>query len=113
MKPAPLSDEDIETALRDMIPNWVLVESALPEDDSKTRVELKRQLQFRAFRDVLAFMSDVGDFCDGANHHPRWENIYRTLWISLSTWDIGLRVSHLDLVLAAHIDKAYARYVTR
>ena len=56
------------------------------------------------------FMVDVGQFCDAANHHPRWENVYRTLWIYLTTWDIGHRVSHLDLILAAQIDKSFQRY---
>jgi pterin-4a-carbinolamine dehydratase len=110
---APLSAEDIATALRDMVPQWRIVERPLPEDASQTCVEFQRVLQFRSFLDALKFMTEVGQFCDDANHHPRWENVYRTVWISLSTWDIGQRVSHLDLILAAHIDRAYERYVAR
>jgi pterin-4a-carbinolamine dehydratase len=106
VKPAPLSDDDIEIALKEMIPAWT-VES---NDGDTPQVELFRQLTFRSFLDVLDFMSDIGRFCDQANHHPRWENIYRTLLIHLSTWDIGHRVSHLDLTLAAHMDKVFARY---
>src|SRR4051812_44334566 len=87
VKPAPLSDEDVEIALMEMIPGWK-VESTLQNGEA-SQVELSRQLTFQSFLDVLAFMSEVGRFCDAANHHPRWENIYQTLLIRLSTWDIG------------------------
>jgi pterin-4a-carbinolamine dehydratase len=110
VRPAQLSDEDIESALRDMIPTWSRVEGPLPEDENRKRVELARKFEFPAFLDVLEFMTEVGRFCDDLNHHPRWENIYRTLWVYLSTWDIGHRISHLDLILAAHMDKAFVRH---
>lgn len=108
--PAQMSDEDIAIALDEMIPEWSVVESPLPQDQRKKRIELFRELGFRSFRDVLEFMAEVGTFCDQANHHPRWENVYRTLWVHLTTWDIGHRISHLDLILAAHIDRTFAQY---
>jgi pterin-4a-carbinolamine dehydratase len=55
-------------------------------------------------------MTEIGRFCDDANHHPRWENVYRTLWINLSTWDIGHRISQFDLMLASRIDREFLRY---
>jgi pterin-4a-carbinolamine dehydratase len=108
VKPAQLSDQELDVALEKMIPDWSRTESPLPEDDRKRRVELHRELEFESFAAALGFMSEVGHFCDGMNHHPRWENVYRTLRVHLSTWDIGHRVSHLDLILAAHIDRTFA-----
>jgi pterin-4a-carbinolamine dehydratase len=108
--PAAFSDAEIDIALQQMIPEWSKAESPLDEDPQRTRVELSRELEFRSFPDVLRFMSEVGKFCEELNHHPRWENIYKTLRIHLSTWDIGHRISHVDVILAAHIDKEFARY---
>lgn len=113
VKPAQLSDADVELALQQMIPRWTREETPLPQDPRKTRVELARQLQFASFLEVVAFMSEVAEFCDKVNHHPRWENIYRSLSINFSTWDIGHRISHVDLMSAAHIDKVYSRYAER
>lgn len=110
VKPAQMSDEDIATARREIIPKWLVTESALPQDDHQKRVELSRELRFKSFANALRFMSEVGTFCDQLNHHPRWENIFKTVSINLSTWDIGHRVSHIDLILAAHIDKVFAQY---
>ena len=104
VRPTQLSDQDLKLALEQMLKDWQCVESPLPQDTTKRRVELFRELSFSSFKDVLRFMTEVGQFCDATNHHPRWENVYRTLWINLSTWDIGHRVSPLDLTLAAHID---------
>lgn len=110
--PTALSDEEVATAVREMVPNWYIEESPLPEDPARTRVEIKRELTFESFPDVLRFMTEIGEHCAVVNHHPRWENIYRTLWVSLSTWDIGLRVANGDLSLAAHFDRVYERYTT-
>jgi pterin-4a-carbinolamine dehydratase len=42
-----------------------------------------------------------------AQHHPRWENQWRTVTVYLSTWDIGYRVSALDIALARTLDALY------
>lgn len=43
-------------------------------------------------------------------HHPRWENIWRTVVIWLSTWDIGHKPSQLDLDLAREVERIYHDY---
>ena len=48
----------------------------------------------------MSFMAKIAAFCIDINHHPRWENIYRTVRINLSTWDTGDRPSQTDLILA-------------
>ncbi len=40
-------------------------------------------------------------------HHPRWENQWRTVTVYLSTWDIGFRISQLDIDLAGILDRIY------
>jgi pterin-4a-carbinolamine dehydratase len=92
------------------LPDWEVIEGPLPENPDERRVELHQTFLFRNFRDVLVFMNDVGDFADKANHHPRWENIYNTLRVYLTTWDIGHRISPLDVQLAQYFDRVYKRY---
>jgi pterin-4a-carbinolamine dehydratase len=87
-----------------------VIKGDVPGAPRQIRVELHREFVFRSFLDVLAFMAEVGDFADKANHHPRWENIFRTLDVYLTTWDIGHRISQLDLQLAQYFDRAYEKY---
>lgn len=110
VKPAPMTDEDINIAIREFLHDWEVVEGPLPENPDERRVELHRTFLFRNFPDVLAFMAEIGDFADKANHHPRWENIYNTLRVYLTTWDIGHRISPLDIQLAQYFDRTYKRY---
>lgn len=110
VKPMPLTEEDISIAVHELLYDWEVVESALPENPDQRRIELHRTFWFRSFRDVLAFMAEVGEFADNANHHPRWENIFKTLRVYLTTWDIGHRISPYDLQLARYFDRAYQRY---
>lgn len=46
------------------------------------------------------------------NHHPRWENVYRTLRVALSTWDIGHRISYADAMLAQAFDRTFDAHRT-
>jgi pterin-4a-carbinolamine dehydratase len=105
-----MAEEDIKIAIQELLHDWDVVVSQLPENPAQNRVELHRTFLFRSFRDVLVFMAEVGDFADNANHHPRWENIFKTLRVYLTTWDIGHRISHLDLLLAQYFDRSYKRY---
>ena len=110
LKPAPIAPGDIDIALSELIQDWTVVRSPLPEDPGQIRIELHRSFMFRNFLDVLEFMRKVADFADKANHHPRWENIYKDLRVFLTTWDIGHRISQLDIQLAQFIDRAYKDY---
>jgi pterin-4a-carbinolamine dehydratase len=110
VKPAPMSENDIKIAIHELLNNWEIVSSPLPEDPDRRRVELHRTFTFRRFLDVLEFMIQVADFADKANHHPRWENLYETLRVNLTTWDIGHRISQLDIQLAQYFDRAYQQY---
>jgi pterin-4a-carbinolamine dehydratase len=108
-----VSEDLLETALRGPLKAWKKVESELPEDRAKKRVELHREYKFEQFRDVIEFMSQVAPGCDIANHHPRWENIWKTLRVYLTTWNIGHRISDRDVQLAKYLDSAYADFRTR
>ena len=64
----------------------------------------------RAGGDYYPKLQAAVPFIGQLNHHPRWENVYRTLTISLSTHDIGDRVSALDFELATYFDELSTRF---
>ncbi len=43
-------------------------------------------------------------------HHPRWENTWRTVRVWLTTWDIGHKLSQYDLDLAQYLDNLFGKY---
>jgi pterin-4a-carbinolamine dehydratase len=89
---------------------WKKKVSPLPEDSESVRVELFREYRFKSFRDAIRFMYQVAPGCDIAIHHPRWENIWKTVRVYLSTWDIEHRISDRDIQLARYLDKAYSEF---
>jgi pterin-4a-carbinolamine dehydratase len=105
--------EQLDVALRTALKGWKKVISELPEDRSKSREELFREYKFATFQQAIEFMSLVAKGCDVANHHPRWENIWKTLRVYLTTWNIGHRISDRDIQLAKYFDSAYADFVKR
>ena len=78
--------------------------SPLPGEYPKTRTELTRAFKFSTFYEALDFMRLAAPFIDQTNHHPRWENVFKTVTVWLSTWDIGHAVSKLDADLGEHLD---------
>jgi len=116
--PIPPSDETIEAigeaklaaALRGSLKGWVRVESVVPDSPGETRIELYREYKFQSFQDAIGFMSQVAKGCDIANHHPRWENVWKTLRVFLTTWNIGHRISDRDIQLAKYFDSAHSEF---
>ncbi|MGW2938081.1 4a-hydroxytetrahydrobiopterin dehydratase [Streptomyces sp. NPDC001156] len=117
-RPAPelpdlLSEEKIEVALRGTLRQWRIQQRKLDETSPGTKgatpeaVGLYREYRFRTFRDAVSFMHVTAPGCDIAIHHPVWENIWRTVRIYLTTWDIGHRISDRDVQLAKYFERAY------
>jgi pterin-4a-carbinolamine dehydratase len=108
-----VTDEHLSAAVAGPLEGWQVCSSPLPEDRNHVRIELFREYKFAAFQDAIAFMSMVAPGCDIANHHPRWENIWRTLRVYLTTWNIGHRISDRDIQLAKYFDASYAGFAGR
>lgn len=111
--PEQIASERLQRILETELKRWKVVESALPEDPSQTRVELFREFRFKTFQGAINFMAQVAPGCDIAMHHPRWENIWKTLRVYLTTWDIKHRVSDRDVQLARYFDRAYSEFDAR
>jgi pterin-4a-carbinolamine dehydratase len=109
----PVTEEHLNLALSGPLKDWKVRTTPLPEDPSVSRTELVRSYTFREFKDAISFMSMVAPGCDIANHHPRWENIWRTLTVSLTTWNIDHNVSDRDIQLAKYFDSSFIEFVKK
>jgi pterin-4a-carbinolamine dehydratase len=92
-------------ALLKEVPGWDVVESIYPP-----REELRRIFSFTNFKHAVDFMSAVAENVNKHYHHPRWENLLRTVTIYFSTWDVGCKVTKHDIEAAKLMDKWYHEY---
>jgi pterin-4a-carbinolamine dehydratase len=106
--PAPMTEKATQQVISEVLPGWDIVVGEVRGDPGRVGAELHRSFQFGTFRAAIDFMVTVADFAEKANHHPRWENIYRTVDVYLTTWDIGHQISHLDVMLASYLDRTFA-----
>lgn len=70
------------------------------EEDS-----LIKTFKFADFREAFGFMVRVAFIAEELNHHPRFDNTYNTVTITLNTHDAGNTVTEKDLTLAARIQE--------
>lgn len=105
--PEEIPEEKLRRVLETELSTWKRVVTPLPENPDDVRIELVRTFKFKTFTDAIHFMSLVAPGCDIAMHHPRWENVWKTLRVYLTTWDIGHRISDRDLQLARYFERAY------
>ena len=92
------------------IPEWEAQESEVVGQDYRTGVALHRAYEFASFEDAVAFMAEASRHASRLDHHPRWENIWVTVTVWLSTWDIGYRISPLDVDLARAFDETRTHF---
>jgi len=69
---------------------------------------ISKTFRFSGFAEALAFMVEVGFYCERENHHPEWKNVYDKVFVELTTHDAG-KVTEKDLGLAARMETVYAR----
>jgi pterin-4a-carbinolamine dehydratase len=102
----PLTQIELDEALT-TLPRWEPVESLIPGEYPKSRYEIRKVYTFESFESAIEFMNLAIRPIDKLKHHPRWENQWRTVTVYLTTWDIGFRVSRLDIDLAKAFDRIY------
>ncbi|WP_431825273.1 4a-hydroxytetrahydrobiopterin dehydratase [Burkholderia sp. F1] len=104
-----LTEGELRVALNSL-PEWKCVSSDFPGMHGVQSYELYRAFEFASFEDAMAFMNAAVPEISRRQHHPRWENVWRTVSVWLSTWDIGHKPSELDVALADYLDNLAARY---
>ena len=103
-----LERQQLRQQMNMLIPEWTLSITESPAEQPTTA--LTRKLTFRSFQAAIQYIHMVAPACDVANHHPRWENNWRTLHIDLTTWDAGQQVSERDTQLARYFDYVYSAF---
>ncbi|HPY42404.1 MAG TPA: 4a-hydroxytetrahydrobiopterin dehydratase [Thiolinea sp.] len=99
-----LTQEELEAALRQLSDWQVVVSSTLAKDAKQQSYELHRVFKFASFEAAMGFMAQATRLITQLDHHPRWENTWRTVSVWLTTWDAGHQPSMLDLQLARQLD---------
>lgn len=118
--PMPERRKRVETLTTDALekeletlPGWGVTTSFVSMgvgDSPVPRTELYKEYTFSTFSEATAFMAHASPAIDAGNHHPRWENIWTTVRVWLSTWDIEFQPSHYDVRLAHTLDDAYSTF---
>ena len=101
-----LTPEEVDQALK-RLPGWELMASEIPGSEPLTRTEFRRIFEFASFEDAIGFMAEASRHVSEINHHPRWENLWRSVSVWLTTWDIGSRPSKLDVDLAEYMEQLF------
>ncbi|GLS23548.1 hypothetical protein GCM10007874_65690 [Labrys miyagiensis] len=91
----------------EMLPEWTLAAGVTMENPPRPTRELVRKYEFRSFAEAIRFMGECVEELDSINHHPKWLNIWKSLIVSMSTWNIGHDVSLIDIKVAHFLDKRY------
>ena len=108
-KVPPLSETELFAALQ-ALPGWEPVETSIPRDYPKSRHELRRGFRFKRFRDAIAFLQTLVEPLNTLKHHPRIENQWRTVFVHFTTWDVGNRITAVDVEAAGIVDALYKTF---
>jgi len=104
-----LSQKEIGEVLKQSL-EWEVAVSEIPGKAPLNRTELKKVYEFASFENAIEFMHEASKHISEVDHHPRWENVWRSVTVWLSTWDIGHKPSRLDIELAKFLDDLRRSY---
>ncbi len=96
---APLTQEEARSAMRQLAPEWQLVE------DGKA---LWREFAFRDFYRTMSFVNALAHVANLEDHHPDLQVGYNYCRVRWSTHAIG-GLSENDLICAAKVDQIPTR----
>lgn len=71
------------------------------------RDAITRTFVFANFVEAFGWMTRVAIWAEKMNHHPEWENVYKTVRVVLTSHDIG-GLSERDVKLATRMEKLAA-----
>lgn len=89
-----LSEQEVQKALQ-ALPSW-----------NKGGSVIKRQFEFLDFKQTMAFVNQVAEAAERANHHPDISISYNKVSMALTSHDSG-GVTHRDIRLAGEISRIF------
>lgn len=90
----PLSAKQIVSYQSQLKTPWTL-------DEEKKRI--KREFQFKNFKESMAFVNKIADIAGQENHHPSIKIFYNRVILELTTHAIG-GLSENDFIMASKIE---------
>jgi pterin-4a-carbinolamine dehydratase len=105
-----LTAQQLRRALRSLA-NWRVETSLAPGEAGRLRTELTRSFAFPTFGRAIKFMARAVPHIDATDHHPRWQNVYDTVTVWLSTHDLGGLISSRDVALARYLEGVFAEFL--
>ena len=75
-------------------------------EKSNDGLAIKKSFVFPNFIEALGWMVKAGVWAEKYNHHPEWNNVYKTVNVLLTTHDKGC-ITSLDVKLAEQMDNLY------
>lgn len=110
LQPVALSDGEVLARLAENgLVEWRLTHQLHPWVVVGSAQELVRVYNFERFYEAVDFMAAAARRIAAwmPPHHPRWQNQWCSVQVWFSTWDVGCRVTELDLRAAADLDHVY------
>ncbi len=80
---------------------------AIPEGWNGDATAIERIYRFADFPQAIGFMMEAATWCEAANHHPEWSNVWNRVAVRLTTHDAG-GVTEKDIALARRFDAIFA-----
>jgi pterin-4a-carbinolamine dehydratase len=91
-------------------PDWQVQYRRHPTDSGIERRGIGTTLVFRSFNDAMHFMSTAAWGINERNHHPEWQNIWRSVQIWITQFDIGGDITARNIELAEFLMSEYQPY---
>ena len=91
--PPALTFGDIQKALN-VLPGWTGNENGI-----------KKRFKFEDFRGAMQFMQACVSGIERLDHHPIWTNKFNMVDVHLDTFNIGHKVTRMDLDVAEHLEQ--------
>lgn len=88
-----MTPDQVKAALADL-PGWTMAENGK---------SISKSFEFASFNEAFGFMTRVALRAEQMDHHPDWQNLYKSVKITLNTFDVD-GVTEFDTVLAKAID---------
>jgi 4a-hydroxytetrahydrobiopterin dehydratase len=113
--PDPMVTEPLATdvEIREFLqrcPSWKVQYRPHPTDPGAQRRGIGTTLIFRDFRDAIHYMQTAAWGIEERNHHPEWENIWKSVVIWITQFDIGGDITNRNMELAEYLMKVYEPY---
>jgi pterin-4a-carbinolamine dehydratase len=107
MFPPPLKPDRVTEELKEY-PGWKILEYYSREVTPQPGLAIEKIFEFKSFEKAIEFIATVSRYISEIQHHPEWENLWTSVRVRLSTWDLSHKITELDISLAKYMETKYS-----